>query len=97
MKPMTATTGSSHSGARIVTRAPSSTAHSHMHVVMARPAGSRRWTHGATNEPARPPTPNTPTITPVTATDAPSCRASTIRPSVNTWSSMLTALENSAL
>ena len=68
-----------------------------MHPVMVIPAGILRWTQGAANAPARPPAPMHPTMRPICAEEAPSCRASTIRPRVRTCSKTFTEAAKNAL
>jgi len=65
--------------------------------VMVIPAGIFRWNHGATNAPARPPAPMHPTMTPISADEAPSRRASTMRPKVSTCSRTFTDAAKNAL
>ena len=68
-----------------------------MQPVMVTPAGILRRNQGAANAPASPPAPMHPTMRPICADEAPSCRASTISPRVRTCSRMLTAAAKNAL
>jgi hypothetical protein len=59
-------------------RTPTCAAHNQPTVTTTRRAAKLRCTHGATNEPSRPPTPTNANITPISAGEAPSCLARTM-------------------